>query len=137
MCGKNVGISPHVSNISVILLLSMNPTLKKVGKIALIIVTPTVVLIILFVIWFIWKKASKKGLSGEKMESNYGGPASPETCPVCGDKMVSTCKCGGPIKHSSDDLKRGHGMICKNGHRWSYQTADGKPVILKEQEKVS
>ncbi len=136
MCGKNVGISPHVSNIYVILLVGMNPKLKKVGKVALIIITPTVLLIILFVIWFIWKKASNKKELGDKFESNYGGPNSPDTCPVCGDKMVVSCKCGGPIKHSLDDLKRGHGMTCKNGHRWSYMTADGNPIIMKEKVSV-
>jgi hypothetical protein len=38
-------------------------------------------------------------------------------CPVCGEFYETQCRCIGP--HSLEDLKKGHGFGCKNGHRWS------------------
>jgi len=40
-----------------------------------------------------------------------------EKCPICGNPRVQSCRCSGP--HSLEDLKKGHGLQCKNGHRWS------------------
>lgn len=51
-------------------------------------------------------------------------------CPACGKPRVVTCKCAGFVKHDFDALQRGHGLMCENRHRWSRQTADGKPIIL-------
>jgi hypothetical protein len=42
-----------------------------------------------------------------------------EVCPVCGGKMVGTCRCSSRVPHTLDSLKRGHGKRCENGHRWS------------------
>lgn len=38
-------------------------------------------------------------------------------CPVCGEFQTRQCRCSG--SHSLEDLKKGHGFGCKNGHRWS------------------
>jgi hypothetical protein len=45
--------------------------------------------------------------------------------------MSSTlrCKCASKVKHTIDDLKKGHGMQCENGHRWSSMTIDGNTII--------
>lgn len=61
------------------------------------------------------------------------GTINKELCPVCGQKKVGCCRCSGP--HSMEELKKGHGAVCANGHRWSY---DGdKATVLKEEEKTS
>jgi len=41
-------------------------------------------------------------------------------CPVCGSPKEGGCRCRGP--HTFEDLKKGHGSCCKNGHRWSGDT---------------
>lgn len=38
-------------------------------------------------------------------------------CPGCDEPAVGRCRCRGP--HSLEDLKKGHGLECPNGHRWS------------------
>ena len=41
-------------------------------------------------------------------------------CPVCGEFYERQCKCASfVLPHTMEDLKRGHGFSCKNGHRWS------------------
>ena len=43
--------------------------------------------------------------------------SSGENCPVCGEMYCSGCRCSGP--HTVEDLMKGHGRGCANGHRWS------------------
>ncbi len=38
-------------------------------------------------------------------------------CPVCSTPAKGCCRCMGP--HTVEDLKKGHGLVCVNGHRWS------------------
>jgi hypothetical protein len=52
-----------------------------------------------------------------------------DICPICNEKPVSRCRCGGVVKHTTEDLERGHGLRCPNGHIWSYQTADNKLLL--------
>ena len=40
-----------------------------------------------------------------------------DNCPICGERYESQCKCSGP--HTVEDLKKGHGRHCSNGHSWS------------------
>ena len=51
-------------------------------------------------------------------------------CPACGAERTLSCKCASFVKHGFDELVKGHGYKCANGHRWSYQTADNKAIIL-------
>ncbi len=67
---------------------------------------------------------------GQYLESNSVNEST-NVCPVCSGKMVSQCRCGGPTKHTIEDLKKGHGMKCENGHQWSNNTADGKTIVLE------
>ena len=48
----------------------MNENLKKAGKVALIVVTPTVILLIVLG-WYLWKKRQDKKKSGSKENSDY------------------------------------------------------------------
>lgn len=62
--------------------------------------------------------------------------ALPETidetkCPECSERYTSSCKCMTTKSKTLEDLKRGHGKRCPNGHTWSYDTPDGKVIILK------
>jgi len=50
---------------------------------------------------------------------------SKDLCPTCGNKAVSRCRCSKKIKHTLASLRKGHGMCCENGHRWSYNTNSG------------
>lgn len=52
-------------------------------------------------------------------------------CPECEEEYTSQCKCMTTHKKTLEDLKRGHGKTCPNGHTWSYDTPDGKVIILK------
>ena len=38
-------------------------------------------------------------------------------CPICKEPADHSCRCCGP--HTYDQLVQGHGLGCKNGHRWS------------------
>ena len=51
------------------------------------------------------------------LKVNVSKKADYRICPVCGESYTSHCRCSGP--HSLEDLEKGHGYICKNGHRWS------------------
>ena len=42
-------------------------------------------------------------------------------CPMCKGPKVGTCRCGSS-HHTMEDLKKGHGMKCTNGHNF---TAEG------------
>jgi hypothetical protein len=53
-----------------------------------------------------------------------------DCCPICNEKANARCRCIGP--HTMEDLKKGHGLRCSNGHRWSYDTKDKKLVVLAE-----
>lgn len=55
-----------------------------------------------------------------------------DICPVCQKERVGSCRCAGIVKHTVESLKNGHGLVCENGHRWSYQTADGNVIILND-----
>lgn len=50
-----------------------------------------------------WDAARKMVASGE--------------CPFCGAKVIQRCRCSGP--HNVEQLRKGHGSLCENGHRWS------------------
>lgn len=50
-----------------------------------------------------------------KMASD--NPYKDNGCPICGEHAVSSCRCMGP--HSLEMLKKGHGLKCASGHRWS------------------
>jgi HK97 family phage portal protein len=41
-------------------------------------------------------------------------------CPECGEPAINSCRCAGP--HTPEQLARGHGLKCKNGHHWSFTT---------------
>lgn len=63
------------------------------------------------------------GFSGLKYSQPDGGKAErllnrkPGDCPVCGEQATGRCRCAGP--HTMEDLEKGHGLQCPNGHRWS------------------
>lgn len=41
-------------------------------------------------------------------------------CPICNEYAVASCRCGGKaLPHKLEDLKRGHGYRCPNGHNYS------------------
>ena len=50
-------------------------------------------------------------------------------CPLCNAEMYVQCRCAFP--HTLESLKKGHGKLCKNGHRWG-KDANGEIIILKE-----
>jgi hypothetical protein len=52
-----------------------------------------------------------------------------QKCPVCAEPVSGCCRCSGP--HTMEQLGKGHGAHCINGHRWSYQD-DGQALVLKE-----
>jgi len=52
-------------------------------------------------------------------------------CPECGEEYTSQCKCMTTHKKTLEDLKRGHGKTCPNGHTWTYDTPDGKVIVVK------
>lgn len=54
-------------------------------------------------------------------------------CPACGGERVMGCRCPNRIIHTLEDVKMGHGAECANGHRWTYQTEDGKPIVITVQ----
>jgi len=62
-------------------------------------------------------------LEGTKKEWPYGEP-----CPVCGGKFVGSCRCPGP--HNLEDLRKGHGRQCENGHRVS-SSAENRVAVDK------
>lgn len=85
-------------------------------------------------------EAAMEAASDEDLKTKYVKPNISETavsmidedmCPICKERFVMQCKCGGPVKHSIQHLIKGHGKVCQNGHRWSYQTEDGN-LIIKE-----
>lgn len=51
-------------------------------------------------------------------------------CPTCKEKYTSQCKCMTTHRKTLEDLKRGHGMRCPNGHSWTYDTPDGKVIVI-------
>ena len=55
-------------------------------------------------------------------------------CPICQGERVAGCKCPSRFGHTVDDLKKGHGSRCKNGHLWSYDQ-NGNVVTLQEEDK--
>ncbi len=55
-----------------------------------------------------------------------------DICPVCKKERIGSCRCAGIVKHTVEHLKKGHGLFCENGHRWSYQTEDGNVIILND-----
>lgn len=61
-----------------------------------------------------------KPIKGQKFE-DFHKEAKDSPCPICTEHAVGRCRCGGP--HSMEDLKKGHGLQCKNGHRWSGELA--------------
>ena len=67
------------------------------------------------------------GIVSDLYESTDDGR---DMCPACGVKRETCCKCAGVVKHGIDELDRGHGLRCGNGHKWSYQTRDGNVIIL-------
>lgn len=58
-------------------------------------------------------------------------------CPVCEERRVTTCKCARFVKHDMDSLERGHGNMCKNGHRWTTDTETGKVIYLDTGVKLN
>jgi Mn-containing catalase len=72
------------------------------------------------------KKEIKKDETPEVAESVE---LSKDVCPICNEKSVSRCRCGNVVKHTTEDLEKGHGLRCPNGHIWSYQTADNKLLL--------
>jgi len=69
-----------------------------------------------------YKKASVEEYDIRKDKFRY--------CPVCSEFYERQCRCSGP--HTLEDLKKGHGFGCKNGHQWS---ADNYPNIVYIPEK--
>ena len=53
-----------------------------------------------------------------------------ENCPVCGEPYVVQSKDISTHNHNYEDLKKGHGRKCKNGHRWTDDTPDGKVIFI-------
>ena len=43
----------------------------------------------------------------------------PDNCPICGEKYCAQCRCPSFIPVTIESLKNGHGLRCKNDHRWS------------------
>lgn len=58
-------------------------------------------------------------------------------CPICSEPKTGSCKCGSRFgQHTLEDLKAGHGLTCKNGHRWNaaglvYDPASDKSAQAK------
>lgn len=48
-----------------------------------------------------------------KDSNPYGAAA----CPICNTFAIGSCRCSGP--HDLEALKKGHGLRCKNGHRFN------------------
>jgi len=68
---------------------------------------------------------------GEKMiKENVEGSVDTCLCPICNQKYEMQCKCMKTNSKTLEDLKRGHGMVCANGHRWTYDTPDGKVLVV-------
>jgi hypothetical protein len=87
-----------------------------------------------------WEGVNEFSLTERELEQRGGGWWSPrpvvesaetskDNCPICNEKPVSRCRCGNIIKHTAEDLERGHGLRCPNGHIWSYQTTDNKLLL--------
>ena len=38
-------------------------------------------------------------------------------CPICREHAVTSCRCMGP--HTMEQLMKGHGLTCKNGHTFN------------------
>jgi Mn-containing catalase len=72
------------------------------------------------------KKEIKKDETPEVTES---AEIPKDICPICNEKSVSRCRCGSVVKHTTEDLEKGHGLRCQNGHIWSYQTVDGQLLL--------
>lgn len=53
-----------------------------------------------------------------------------DICPICSGKYVTQCKCASFNNHTLESLEKGHGLQCANGHRWTYNTKDGKVLTL-------
>ena len=68
---------------------------------------------------------------GESLNETAVSMIDEDLCPICNEKFVTQCRCGGPVKHSIQHLIKGHGKCCPNGHLWSYQTEDGNVITLK------
>lgn len=47
-------------------------------------------------------------------------PYQDKGCPLCGKHAVGSCRCSGP--HSLEQLEKGHGLKCPNGHRFSHDS---------------
>ena len=56
-------------------------------------------------------------------------------CPICKKEAIVSCRCSSKVKHTLEDLKKGHGFGCENGHRWSRQTEDGKVITMDTKNK--
>ncbi len=53
----------------------------------------------------------------EDDKSDDPNPYNDRGCPICGKHAVGHCRCSG--LHTMEELKKGHGMKCQNGHRFS------------------
>ena len=66
-------------------------------------------------------------MSTDKKSNPYN--AAP--CPFCGEFAVGSCRCSGP--HSLEELKKGHGLRCPNGHSFNH---DGTMGYDRKNDKV-
>lgn len=60
-------------------------------------------------------------------------------CPACGAPAHGRCRC--PDPHTLEQLQRGHGYECANGHRWSgdlvIEAQTGRVISEKAQPKLN
>ena len=59
----------------------------------------------------------KKATELNENKRSDENPYNDDGCPHCGEHACDRCRCSGP--HTIEMLKKGHGLQCKNGHRWS------------------
>ncbi len=59
-------------------------------------------------------------------------------CPVCDAQKVAGCRCSSKVlPHSLEQLRKGHGNECENGHTWSGELAiDGEGQEVKFAKKA-
>jgi len=67
----------------------------------------------------------------EKEQEAKENPRGTPPCPICGKFASGSCRCSGP--HSIEDLKKGHGLQCPNGHNF---TSEGLAYNPKTKEIV-
>lgn len=61
--------------------------------------------------------------NGKPSKSLKANPYRDNGCPVCGEHATSSCRCMGP--HTPEQLAKGHGLRCPNGHQFDRDS--GKP----------